>query len=205
MLTTMGRPKTYDQAAGVALVDAAEALADAGGPTAVSVRAVAERSGTTTRAVYSVFGSKAGLVAALGVRMFELLGEGVAALPETDDPAADLVEAGVGVFRHLSVTLPGLFEIGVANLTLDPAIVAEFVPAAWEAWQILESRFQRLKDAGGLSDRSVSAASRQFDALCEGLVTMERRGVLTPETAEGEWRDALSTLLAGMAVAPTTR
>ena len=37
----MGRPKTYDQAAGVALVDAAEALADAGGPGAVSVRAVA--------------------------------------------------------------------------------------------------------------------------------------------------------------------
>ena len=176
----MGRPKTYDQAAGVALVDAAEALADAGGPGAVSVRAVAERSGTTTRAVYSVFGSKAGLVAALGVRMFELLGEGVAARP-------------------------GLFEIGVANLTLDQAIVAEFVPAAREAWQILENRFQRLKDAGGLPDRTVVAASRQFYALCEGLVTMERRGVLTPETAEGEWRDALSTLLVGMAMPPTPR
>ena len=83
--------------------------------------------------------------------------------------------------------------------------MAEFVPAAREAWQILENRFQRLKDAGGLPDRTVVAASRQFDALCEGLVTMERRGVLTPETAEGEWRDALSTLLAGMAMPPTPR
>ena len=201
----MGRPKIHDQSTAAGLLDAAEALADAGGAAAVSVRAVADRSGTTTRAVYSVFGSKAGLIAALGTRMFTLLGEGVAALPETEDPAADLVEAGVGVFRHLSVARPGLFEIGVANLTLDRAIVAEFVPAARDAWQILETRFQRLKDAGGLPDRTVSAASRQFDALCEGLVTMERRGVLTPETAEGEWRDALSTLLAGMAVPPTTR
>ena len=173
----MGRPKTYDQSSAARLVDAAEALADAGGASAVSVRAVADRSGTTTRAVYSVFGSKAGLLAALGTRMFELLGQGVAALPETDDPAADLVDAGVDVFRHLSVTRPGLYEIGVQNLSLDREIVAEFVPAAREAWRILETRFQRLQDAGGLGDRTISVASRHFNALCEGLATMELRGL----------------------------
>ncbi len=196
----MGRPKTYDQSSATRLVDAAEALADSDGASAVSVRAVAERSGTTTRAVYSVFGSKAGLLAALGTRMFDLLGQGVAALPETDDPAADLVDAGVDVFRHLSVTRPGLYEIGVRNLSLDREIVAEFVPAARQAWQILEARFQRLQDAGGLSDRNVSVASRHFNALCEGLATMELRGSMAPESAEGEWRDALSTLLAGLHV-----
>jgi AcrR family transcriptional regulator len=201
----MGRPKTYDESTAAGLVDAAEELADAGGATAVSVRGVADRSGTTTRAVYSVFGSKAGLLAALGTRMFELLGQGVAALPETADPAADLVEAGVGVFRHLSVTRPGLFEIGVQNQSLDRAVVAEFVPAAQGAWQILETRFDRLQAAGGLTDRTVSAASRHFNALCEGLVTMERRGSMAPESAEREWRNALSTLLAGMALPPTTR
>ena len=129
----MGRPKTHDGRAAVALVDAAEWLADAGGPHAVSVRGVAERSGTTTRAVYSVFGSKAGLVAALGTRLFQLLGDGVAALPETDDPAADLVEAAVGVFRHLSVTRPALFQIGITETALEPTIVNEFVPAARDA------------------------------------------------------------------------
>ena len=195
----MGRPKTYDQSSAARLVDAAEALADAGGPGAVSVRAVAERSGTTTRAVYSVFGSKAGLIAALGVRMFDLLAEGVAALPETDDPTADLVDAGVDVFRHLSVTRPSLYWIGVQDLTLDAEVAAGFVPAAQGAWQLLEHRFGRLLDAGGLPGQTPTSAARHFDALCEGLAIMERRGALAPETAEGEWRQALSSLLAGMA------
>jgi len=198
----MGRPKTYGQATGEALLDAAEALANEGGPAAVSVRAVAERSGTTTRAVYSVFGSKAGLVAALGTRLFVLLGEGVANLPETDDPAADLVQAGVGVFRHLSVTRSALFDIGVRHTALDPAIRQEIVPAAGEAWGVLESRFQRLQDAGGLPGRTTSAAARHFDALCEGLVTMERRRSLSPQAARREWRDALSALLTGLAQPP---
>lgn len=198
----MGRPRTHDQHVADALVDAAEQLADSGGVAAVSVRAVAERSGTTTRAVYSVFGSKAGLVAALGTRMFELLGEGVAALPETSDPAADLVQAGVGVFRRLSVTRPALFQIGVQHTAVDEAVIGAFVPAAREAWRSLEARFARLKDAGLLPGRTVVAASRQFHALCEGLAAMERRGSMSPESAEAEWRDALSTLLHGMAVAP---
>ena len=197
----MGRPKTYDQSSAAALVDAAEALADEGGPGAVSVRAVAERSGTTTRAVYTVFGSKAGLIAALGTRLFDLLAEGVAALPETDDPAADLVEAGVGVFRQLSVTRPALFGIGVQDLSLDPAIVAGFVPAAQSAWQILEHRFQRLHDTGGLPGQAPSSAARHFDALCEGLAIMERRGAMAPDGAEGEWRQALASLVAGMGLA----
>ena len=200
----MGRPKTYDQASGEVLLDAAEALAASGGPGAVSVRAVAERSGTTTRAVYSVFGSKAGLLAALGTRLFMLLGQGVAKLPETDDPAADLVAAGVGVFRHLSVTRSALFEIGVRHTAIDSAIIHDFVPAAGEAWNILESRFQRLQDAGGLPGRNPSTAARHFNALCEGLVTMERRGSMSPATARREWRDALSALLTGLATAPET-
>ena len=53
----MGRPKEHDEATGVALLDAAERLVATGGVGALSVRAVAEAVGTTTRAIYSVFGS----------------------------------------------------------------------------------------------------------------------------------------------------
>jgi AcrR family transcriptional regulator len=198
----MGRPKTHDRWVADALVDAAEALADDGGPGAVSVRAVAQRSGTTTRAVYSLFGSKAGLVAALGARMFELLGEGVAAVPATDDPAADLVEAGVGVFRRLSVERPALFQIGVQQTAVDAAVVHEFIPAASDAFLILQARFERLRDAGGLPGRTVLTAAVQFHALCEGLAAIELRGSLPATGGETWWREALSTLLDGMSQPP---
>ena len=58
----MGRPREHDERTRAALREAAERLVAAGGPGALSVRAVAEEAGTTTRAVYSVFGSKEGLV-----------------------------------------------------------------------------------------------------------------------------------------------
>ena len=195
----MGRPKTHDKREATALLDAAEELVDSGGLSALSVRAVAARSSTTPRAVYSLFGSKGGLVSALGARMFELLGAGVDALPKTDQPAADLVEAGVGVFRQLAISRPALYQIGVQQNAIDLEVASQFWPTAWEAFHILESRFQRLQAAGQLPDRDINEAATQFHALCEGLATVELRGNLPPDSAERQWREALRALLDGLA------
>ena len=54
----MGRPREHDEHTRVALLAAAEQLVAEGGPTQLSVRAVADAAGTSTRAVYSLFGSK---------------------------------------------------------------------------------------------------------------------------------------------------
>src|SRR6266498_1632147 len=115
MLTSMGRPKVHDASTALALLEAAEHLVQVGGLDALSVRAVAAEVGTTTRAVYSLYGSKDGLFVALGVRAFEMLGAAVVAMPTTDDPAADLVEAGVKVFRRFALDHPSLFSIGVQH------------------------------------------------------------------------------------------
>src|SRR5450759_855438 len=92
----MGRPRLHDERTGAALLEAAEGIVETDGPEALSVRRVADEVGTTSRAVYTVFGSKLGMVVALGSRAFDLLGAAVEALPVTDDPAADLVASGVG-------------------------------------------------------------------------------------------------------------
>ena len=83
----MGRPREHGEKTRAALRSAAEDLVAEGGPYAVSVRAVAKRAGTSTRAVYSLFGSKDGLITALGSRGFDLLRDGLHALPDTGDPA----------------------------------------------------------------------------------------------------------------------
>ncbi|GAC1569061.1 MAG: TetR/AcrR family transcriptional regulator [Acidimicrobiales bacterium] len=197
MLSTMGRPKEHDARTAVALVDAAERMVDAGGLGALSVRGVAEEVGTTTRAVYSLFGSKEALFVALGTRAFEMLGAAIAAQVETDDPAADLAESGVEVFRRFAIEHPSLFRIGI-QLAL-PRLRSEFGAPVAESFAGLQAKVKRVKDAGQLGGRTVRDAAMEFHALCEGLSAVELRGLMPPGQETRIWRDALTALVAGFA------
>jgi AcrR family transcriptional regulator len=193
----MGRPRQHDEHTADSLLEAAERIVEDGGLEALTVRRVADSVGTSTRAVYSVFGSKDGLVVALGSRAFDLLRRQIEALPTTDDPVADLVEAGAGVFRPFAVGHPALFRIGVQRTLPDPGLAVGFLGAAREALNGLETRVERLETADLLGDRTVRAAAFEFHALCEGLAAMELRSTLSAADAERLWRDALTALVRG--------
>src|SRR4249920_3896274 len=113
----MGRPKEHDEHTRATLRAATERLIAGGGLAAFSVRAVAEEAGTTTRAVYSLFGSKDGLlVDALAQGAFDFLVEGIDRLVETDDPQSDLIGVGVPVFRSLVLEHPSLYRIAFQRI-----------------------------------------------------------------------------------------
>ena len=197
----MGRPREHDEATAIALLDRAERTIEANGLAALSVRAVAAGTGTTTRAVYSLFGSKDGLVVALGVRAFRLLDAAVAALPVTDDPAADLVDAGL-VFRRFARDHPALFTIGIQRALPVPQLWDQFRDAAVTALSTLCLRLERLDERRGLGGRPTLEAAWQFHALCEGLAAAELRDRGGCDDLEARWRAALTALVHGFAVAP---
>ena len=196
----MGRPRRHDDNTADALLETAERIAEAEGPGGLTVRRVADAGGTTTRAVYSLFGSKEGLLVALGRRAFDLLRLEITAMPTSDQPAADLVDAGVTVFRRFAVDHPALFRIGVQRALPEPQLWAEVRGAASEALAGLELRVERLRAAGLLDGRTIREATRAFHALCEGLAAMELRGALPRGEEEQIWRDALTALVQGFAV-----
>lgn len=198
----MGRPREHDEATRVALLEATERLVARGGAAALSVRAVAEEAGTTTRAVYSVFGSKDGLlVDAIARRAFEFLYAEIDKLDETDDPAADLVDVGVRTYRRLVLEHPGLYRIAfqrvVPGLTAGPELVA----ARQRAWDQLLGNVRRLEAAGMLRDIRVEDAAIAFNAMLEGLANAELRGdvlrVLPEGREEEAWQRALETVVGG--------
>lgn len=193
----MGRPKEHDAATGVALLDAAERIVESEGLAGLSVRRVADEAGTTTRAVYAVFGSKEALVVALGRRAFDWLAGAMDELPSSDDPVKDLAEAGVQVFRRLVVEHPALFKLGVQHSEVPAELVQQFRAEAASALDQLHARFRPLEQRRLLGDRSISEAARQFHALCEGLAAIELRCVLPTGQEERTWRDALTSLIAG--------
>jgi AcrR family transcriptional regulator len=193
----MGRPREHGERTAAALLDAAEQVVAEGGVEALSVRRVAGLVGTTTRAVYSLFGSKDGLVIALGTRAFNLLSEWMDCLPTTDDPAGDLVEAGVVVFHCFVLGHPALFTIGFLRAGVPAEIAREFCTAQENALTRLHARIGRLRNAGLLGTRSEPQAACEFHALCEGLAALEGRDLLGSDDAVRIWRDALRALVAG--------
>lgn len=195
----MGRPREHNQETATALLEAAERTVQAAGLEALSVRGLADDVGTTTRAVYTLFGSKDGLLVALGTRAFAMLAAAISELPATADPAADLAEAGVAVFRRFAIGHPSLFRIGVQQTVGPTASASDFAQAETQAFAGLEARVARVKAAGLLGSRSVPEAACQFHALCEGLAAVELRGLMTPGEEIRIWRDALTALVAGFA------
>jgi AcrR family transcriptional regulator len=206
----MGRPKEHDERTRAGLRAATERLITQGGVAAFSVRAVADQAGTTTRAVYSLFGSKDGLlVDAMAQGAFEYLAEGIDALPETGDPVADLIAVGVPVFRSLVREHPALYRIAFQRVVPGFRAGPEVTAAREQAWGRLTAKIQRLKDTRLLDHRPVGEAAVEFNAMLEGLANAELRGRalrLLPEGAEEEaWRNALTTVIRGFSVGPRDR
>jgi AcrR family transcriptional regulator len=199
MLSSMGRPREHDEQTAAALLTAAERTINIRGLESLSVRRLAGDVGTTTRAIYSLFGSKEGLIGALGARAFDLLRQAVVALPTTDDPAQDLIEAGM-VFRRFALEHPSLFSIGVQRNLPSSEIWERFRSAANSARGALEDRLVRLAERGLLGGRAVPSALFEFHALCEGLAALELREACPPDLAEQWWREALGALVAGFAL-----
>jgi AcrR family transcriptional regulator len=205
--TAMARPREHDERTRAALIAAAEQLVAAGGPPALSVRAVADAVGTTTRAVYSLFGSKRGLVDALAAQAFGYLGAGLAEMPETDDPAEDVIELGATMYRRFVRDHPSLYRIAFQRIVPDFDLSPELVEIRRRVWIQLEGKLARLKEAGLMDDRSVTEAAVEFNAVCEGLANAELRGgTMRREPgvdSETVWRDAFTTIVRGLRPDPT--
>src|SRR4029453_6869079 len=152
----VGRPRVHDEETRATLRAVAEQLVAKGGAPAFSVLAVAERAGTSTRAVYSLFGSKEGLlVDALAQDAFTFLADGLDDAVESNDPAAALVEIGVSVFRRLVLEHPALYRIAFQRIVPGFRAGPELTEARERSLSGLLAKVQRLADAGQLGSPSL--------------------------------------------------
>ncbi len=209
----MARPIKHDSSTREALLDAAEALLAAGGPEAVSVRSVADRIGVSSRAVYSVFGSKAGLIGALAARGFHRLADLVNGLPVTDHPLADLAAAGPHGFRRFALERPHLFRITFDQISEDIYSQPETYPALFASFHSLELRFKRALEAGLLAPRPMIEMVLMYHSFCCGLAANELSSKPPPVGANfwkiakdvdfaALWENALAAFVRGLGPAP---
>lgn len=206
----MGRPREHNEETAEALLEAAEELLIEGGMPALSVRAIADRAGTTTRAVYALFGSKDGLIEAIAARGYRLLADLVNDIPRTDDPRADLVAVG-GAFRTFAVGHPTLFRLTFERV---PSGIVEVKTVAIEAvasYKALLALIERAQEAGAVDpDRSPHEIAFMIHSICQGLAGTELAAqpppigadmwrVLDSDDRTTEWHTVLNAVVEGLA------
>ena len=180
------------------LLAAAEHLLAERGLDAVSVRATADAAGTSTRAVYALFDSKEGLVQALAQRTYELVMDAVAAVPLTDNPEDDLINAAIRGFRLFALEHPHLFHLFFTMQLQRPQLSEESDATRVQALAQLIQRVERAKAAGVLGAHSVQQVTMLWDVMCVGLAAREFCWLIPPDQGEHVWTDALRSLLAGL-------
>ena len=199
------------------LLDSAGALLRAGGPEAISVRAVADASGTSFRAVYTVFGSKRALVDALAERGYRSLVSRITAIEPTGDARRDLVLAGAVGFRTFALEEPAMFRLTFEQVSAEVLGHDRVGEAALDAYRALRARVRGARDAGAIHpDRSDESCCFAVHSVCQGLAASELAAQPPPDgpgfwpmmagiDLAALWRDTLVGLVAGFASAPDDR
>jgi AcrR family transcriptional regulator len=184
--------KTHTEDLATRLVDEAGRILSAEGAAALSLRRLATATGTSTMAVYTLFGDKQGLIAAMYRAGFERLGAALeeAAGPD-DDPLTALAKLGLA-YRQTALANPHLYDLmfgrPVTSYEPDPAD-KEVADAAYRP---LVDAVQRCLDAGAMTAAPPDGAAERIAfylwAVSHGMVSLELAGQMPGEL---EWRDAL--------------
>jgi AcrR family transcriptional regulator len=183
----------YDAGLRLRLVElAAERLADAG-PEGLSLRRLADRAGTSTNAVYTIFGGKAGLVSAAVEAAFAGFNAAQRAVPKTDDPVADLLELGLA-YRGWAVANPALYGVMFGRRVQPERSVEDDVV---QAILPLLDAISRAVESGFLRPLDPLLIATSVWAGVHGLVSLELAGLVrTPLPPEELYAEHLSAVMA---------
>jgi AcrR family transcriptional regulator len=166
------RPKLHDDALRIRLLDTAGALLTSEGPDALSLRRLAAAAGTSTSAVYALFGGKAGILRGLFIEAFTRFASHLDTVTPSDDPLADLLALG-HAYRTSALADPHLYAV------MFGSPVPGFEPAP-EDYAHAEATFIPLLDtvrravaAGLLCDADPYLIATALWANVHGLVSLE--------------------------------
>jgi AcrR family transcriptional regulator len=190
------RHRTPSLAVEAALVDAAERLLLADGPTALSVRRIAQEAGVAPMGVYNRFGGKHGVIDELFSRGFVELRTLFEAVDGADAHTA-LVES-TRRYRQFALDYPARFAV------MFDRVVPEYVPSApalleaRAAFDSLVALVRRGIDTGVLAPGEPVEFAQQIWSACHGAVSLELRGIGFWADSEAGHRALTETVLRGL-------
>ena len=154
------------------LVDEAARILVEHGPAGLSLRRLAAAAGMSTMPVYTLFGDKQGLLAAMHREAFRRLGAALAAVPRTADPLADVAALGLA-YRAAALASPHLYGLMFGRMAPDFSPDPEGRAAADAAYRPLVDGVARCQRAGVFGGDDPQRIALHLWAVAHGMVNLE--------------------------------
>jgi AcrR family transcriptional regulator len=197
----MPRPKERTPQLRDRVLQAAVATLTSTGVAGFTTRKVAEGAGTSTPAVYELFGDKAGLVREMFFEGFRMLYRRLDELGATGDPRADMA-AVMPVLREFAQDNPALAHLMFSRpfAEFDPGPSERRAGAAVR--EFIVARVRRCTDAGIIAGSPADIAHILL-AMAQGLILQETAGWLGTSSASmnHRWNLATTALVNGLSPA----
>ena len=193
----MGRPKLRTDSLRADMCSVALELLDAGGPSAVTTRAVAAGVGSSVAAVDELFGGKSGLVRSLHAEGFARLAEVLVGLPASEDAERDIVDLALA-FRGFVQRHRHLSEVMFSRPFAEMGPSADDDRDADSIYRCVLARVVAVLGPDRPRGAGKDAAIGLF-ATMRGLVELESAGILGSHAAsiERRWRTTVVAVLRG--------
>ncbi|WP_028936583.1 TetR/AcrR family transcriptional regulator [Pseudonocardia spinosispora] len=194
----MPRPKLHDDALRVRLLEQAVRTLSKEGPDGLSLRKLAAQVGTSTTAVYSLFGGKPGLLNAVFDEAFDRFAQRLGTVEHVDD----LIEQGIALaaaYRSSALDEPHFYQVMFGQVGGELTPDEESVRRATATFTPLVEWVRQAMDAGLLREENPRTVATTMWSVMHGLVSLELRSLLPPGSGEPAelYRHALRAMLRG--------
>jgi AcrR family transcriptional regulator len=183
----------------VAMLDAAGALLHEEGPQALTTRRLADAVGTSTQAIYTLFGGKEGIVRAMYLEGFDRLDQCLAEVDAT--AAAPDYLLGLGrAYRTAALRSPHYYDVMFGRPVPEFEPRPDDVERSLATQHLLTNGVARCIECGMLRAGSdADEVSAFLWAVAHGLVSLELTGHLDLGSTTGESRVYDGYLMASVA------
>ena len=179
-MCVMARPKVHTVELRDRLLDLAVDITANDGFGALTVRTVASAAGTSTTAVYSLFGSMADLQVGVLVRAFDSFASAQESVGASDAPERDI--AGLGMtYVQWALTNPRLFAVMFSPTVAGLTPTAELDEAAARAIAPLDNAVRRAIESGVLRRVEPSTIVVSLWSSVHGLSQLLLAGLVPAE------------------------
>lgn len=197
----MGRPRIHDDALAARLLELAAETVSSRGVRALSLRTLAREARTSTAAVYSLFGGKPGLLAALYKEAFARLEGAQARVGIGPDPVEDIVRLGLA-YRDVALADPNGYRIMFSDEVRPDTLDSDTVRLGARTFDHLLEAVQRAVDAGQYPEAPPAASiATALWANVHGLVSLELGRFVPPQAGDpaAVFEDAVRATVTGWA------